>query len=153
MLLFRDTWPSWTCDTHSPRTLWSSGFLSRNSRISIKLWMYLRQKPERIICSSTPSHAWIQLPGRNSWIYDCDLLCDIWVKALPHTEESRSSWKHAHVTWWESRLKFRRRQAPPPPLRGNGSTPESVIMSQWENNQADQPPACSWSRQDIRFDV
>lgn len=26
--------------------------------------------------------------GRNSWIYERDLLWDIWVKALAHTEES-----------------------------------------------------------------
>lgn len=53
--------------------------------------------------------------GRNSWIKSVTSLWNIWVKTLPHSEESRSSWKHAHVTWWESRLKFSSQQAVPPP--------------------------------------
>ncbi len=43
-------WCVCVCYTHFSRTLWSSGFLSRNSRISIRLWMYLREhKHKRII--------------------------------------------------------------------------------------------------------
>lgn len=43
------------CYTHVSRTLWSSGFLSRNSRISIRLWVYLREHKHRRV-THYPAH-------------------------------------------------------------------------------------------------
>lgn len=67
--------------TYSPRTLWSSGFLSRNSRISIKLWMYL-SKPQ----------------GHN--VYRCKQDTKRYKQTIEHNEILRSSIRCSKIVFF-----------------------------------------------------
>ena len=125
-------------DTHSPRTLWSSGFLSRNSRISIKLWMYLIKEPERKAVHPCKCVSLNQLTGAETAGFMSVTFSGIFgsKRFLTQREvdppENTLVWPDGKVGWSSAAA------GRPSPLLQNVCVCVCTSVSQWEDKQLTQ---------------